>query len=221
MSSRYFNWTSLKRPYGAFKLSTFWRRLLNWSLKYLELQFQTFCQVLNTSGTRLQICRPPADALKTSPRARWIVSIMCGYQISQWSHSNYMWLYASKCVTWARQFFLVINCVTYMRCSVKSFWEILIGSDEIITTPHPRPHICVSESGQHWFSKCIVAYSVPSHYLNLCWVIANWTLRNKVQWSFYQKVFIHKNAFENTACETAAVLYRRRWVNDITYCCEN
>ena len=36
-------------------------------------------------------------------------------------------------------------------------------------------HICVS--------KWLVAYSTPSHYLNQCWVIVNWTLRNKLQWN--------------------------------------
>ena len=26
----------------------------------------------------------------------------------------------------------------------------------------------------------------PSHYLNQCWVIVNWTIRNKLQWNFNQ-----------------------------------
>ena len=56
---------------------------------------------------------------------------------------------------------------------------------------------------------------MPSHYLNQCRVIINWTFRNKVQWNFNQntKLFIHKNAFENTVCETMAILSRRRWDN--------
>ena len=28
------------------------------------------------------------------------------------------------------------------------------------------PHICVTESGQHWFRSWLIAYSTPSHYLN-------------------------------------------------------
>ena len=47
-------------------------------------------------------------------------------------------------------------------------------------------HICVSKLGQHWFVQWLVAYSAPSHYLNQCWVIVNWTLRNKLQWNFNQ-----------------------------------
>ena len=48
------------------------------------------------------------------------------------------------------------------------------------------PHICVRESGQHWFRQWPVAYSAPSHYLNQCLGIVNWTLRNTLQWNFNQ-----------------------------------
>ena len=69
-------------------------------------------------------------------------------------------------------------------------------------------HTCVSESGQHWGRHWLVACSTPSHYLNQCWVIINWTLRKKLQWNFNQnaKPFIHENAYENIICEKAAIL---------------
>ena len=75
-------------------------------------------------------------------------------------------------------------------------------------------HKCVSESGQHWFRWWLVAYSAPSHYLNQCWNIVNWTLRNKHPWNFSQKLnfFIQENVFENVVCEMAAILSRGRWV---------
>ena len=43
----------------------------------------------------------------------------------------------------------------------------------------------------------LVACSVPSHYPNQCWLIVNWTLRNKLQWNSNRKtkLFIHENAF--------------------------
>ena len=71
-------------------------------------------------------------------------------------------------------------------------------------------HICISESGQHWFRKWLVAYSALSHYLNQCWGIVNWTLTNKLHWKFNQntKLFIHENASENSVCEKAAILSR-------------
>ena len=48
------------------------------------------------------------------------------------------------------------------------------------------------------------------HYLNQCWVIFNWTLRNKTQWHFIQntKRFIHKNTSKNIVCERGAILSR-------------
>ena len=84
----------------------------------------------------------------------------------------------------------------------------MIGLD--LTHLPLAPHICVNESGQHWFRQWLVAYSVPSHYLNQCWVIVNWTLRNKFQWNCYQntKLFIHENVSENIICEMAAILSR-------------
>ena len=82
-------------------------------------------------------------------------------------------------------------------------------------------HIYISESGQHWYRQWFVAYLSPSHYLNQCWVIANWTLRNKLQWNFNQNTqhFIHKTSSANTVCEMAAILSRGRWVNLHTMWC--
>ena len=61
--------------------------------------------------------------------------------------------------------------------------------------------------------------SAPSHYLNQCWVIVNWTLGNKFQWNFNQntKLFIHENASENVVCEMAVILSRGKWVKVITH----
>ena len=43
------------------------------------------------------------------------------------------------------------------------------------------PHICVSESGQHWFGWWLVAYSAPGLCLGQCWVTVNW---NRLQFVF-------------------------------------
>ena len=86
-----------------------------------------------------------------------------------------------------------------------------------LTHPPLVPHICISESGQHWFRWWLVAYSAPSHYLNQRWVMDNWTIRNKLQWNFNQntKFFVHKSASENIVCEWAAFLSWGRWVNSL------
>ena len=56
---------------------------------------------------------------------------------------------------------------------------------------------------------------VPSHYLNQCWNIVNWTLENKHQWNLNRNsyIFIQENAFENIICEMVAILYRLQCVN--------
>ena len=51
---------------------------------------------------------------------------------------------------------------------------------------------------------------MPSHYLNQCWLIVNWTARNKFQWNFNQNttVFIWENRFENSVYNMVAILSR-------------
>ena len=76
-------------------------------------------------------------------------------------------------------------------------------------------HICIAELGQPWFRLWFGACSAPSHYLNQCWLIVNWTLRNKLQWNLNQitKLFIHENAFENVVWKMAAILSGPQCVN--------
>ena len=78
------------------------------------------------------------------------------------------------------------------------------------------PHICVNELDQHFFRQWLVAWSVPSHYLDQCWLLVNWSLRNKLQWNSNPntELFIQEKAFKNVVCEMAAILSRGRWVND-------
>ena len=43
-----------------------------------------------------------------------------------------------------------------------------------------------------------VTCSAPSHYLNQCWVIVNWTIRKNFRWNLNQNynIFIKENAFK-------------------------
>ena len=77
-------------------------------------------------------------------------------------------------------------------------------------------HICVVEMGHHRFRKWLVACSAPSHYLNQCWNIVNWTLRNKLQWTFNRNsnIFIQEIAFENVVCKMASILSRPQYVKN-------
>ena len=59
--------------------------------------------------------------------------------------------------------------------------------------------------------------SALSYYLNQCWNITNWTLRNKLQWNFNRNsnIFIQENAFESIVCEMTAILPRPQCVKRI------
>ena len=66
-------------------------------------------------------------------------------------------------------------------------------SPQLILTHWGRvTHICV---GNHWVRLWLVTWSAPSHYLNQCWDIVNWTLRNKLQWTLNRNsnLFIQEN----------------------------
>ena len=60
---------------------------------------------------------------------------------------------------------------------------------------------------------------MPSHYLNQCWDIVNWTLKNKLQWNFNRNsnIFIQESEFESVVCEISAILSPPQCVN-YTFC---
>ena len=67
-----------------------------------------------------------------------------------------------------------------------------------INSLRPSGAIMRQSTNHHWFRWWLVAWSAPSHYLNQCWDIVNWTLRNKLQWNFNWNsyLFIQENAIE-------------------------
>ena len=71
------------------------------------------------------------------------------------------------------------------------------------------------KSNHHWFRWWLVAWSAPNHYLNQCWNIVNWTLRNKIQWNSNRNpnIFIQENALENVVCEMASISSRPQCIN--------
>ena len=77
-----------------------------------------------------------------------------------------------------------------------------------------EPHLYVNELGHHWSRLWLVACSAPTYYLNQCWLIVNYLLRNKLQWNSNQhtKRFINENAFKSVVCDMAVILSRRRWI---------
>ena len=77
--------------------------------------------------------------------------------------------------------------------------EIIFITEVIInSSPPSAPYM------RKWTGPSLVqAYSAPSHYLNQCWIIVNWTPGNKFQWNLNRNyiIFIQENAFENVVCQ--------------------
>ena len=57
----------------------------------------------------------------------------------------------------------------------------------------------------------------PSHYLNQCWNIVNWTLRNKLQWNFNWNlnILIQENPSENVVWKMLAILSQPQCVKNL------
>ena len=74
-------------------------------------------------------------------------------------------------------------------CKVRWHWylKFFILEDKDLLTQWGRVmYICVSKLGHLWFRQWLVAWLAPSHYLNQCWNIVNWTLGNKLHWKFFK-----------------------------------
>ena len=53
------------------------------------------------------------------------------------------------------------------------------GLGNLLTHPRPLvPQICINELSHYWFRQWLVACSAPSHYLNQCCLIVDWTPEN-------------------------------------------
>ena len=100
------------------------------------------------------------------------------------------------------------------RLQLFLFLTVCVITLSVLTHFPLVPHICVSELSQQWCRKWLVTWSAPSHYLNHCWIIVDWALKNKIQWNSNQntKLFIHENAFENVVCEMTAILSRAQCI---------
>ena len=44
----------------------------------------------------------------------------------------------------------------------------------------------ITDVDKHWSGQRLVACTAPRHFLNQCWLLVSWTLRNKLQWSIWK-----------------------------------
>ena len=125
----------------------------------------------------------------------------------------------SCCLTtishYLKQCWLIISGFNWLRAiSQETFQPSVIkirlenAYGQWINSLRPSDPYMLQQTNQHWFRQWLVAWSATSHYLNQCWDIVNWTLRNKLQWNFNRNfnIFIQKNSFDSIDCGMAAIL---------------
>ena len=73
--------------------------------------------------------------------------------------------------------------------------------------------------GHHLLMWWLAAHSKPSHYLSLWRQIANWNIRNKLQWNLNQSIIIviQGNVFENAVCIYGAFCPDIRKLRDVAW----
>ena len=67
-------------------------------------------------------------------------------------------------------------------------------------------HICVGKLNISGSDNGLAPVQAPSHYLNQCWNIVDWTIGNKLHWIFNPSISIQENGFENFVCEMGSNL---------------
>ena len=86
-----------------------------------------------------------------------------------------------------------------------------------INSLRPSDAYMHQQINHHWFRQWLVAWPAPSHYLNHCWNIVNWTLGNKLQWNFNRNlnIFIQEMRLKNVVCKMASILLCPQCVNSL------
>ena len=94
-------------------------------------------------------------------------------------------------------------------------WSAILFLLQCVNSLRPSDAYMRQQTNHHWFRLWLVALLAPSHYLNQCWNIVNWTIGNKSQWNlkWNSYIFTEENAFENVVWKMVAILSRPQCVN--------
>ena len=131
----------------------------------------------------------------------------CHYQFLKWQRVPFL----CEHNTFANNhsvFIVLIHWYSNTTCS-PTFHVLWYASPPPPPPPPPPPSLVVAYMPT-WIGSTLVQIMTCRHYLNRWWSIVNWTLRIKLRWNLSQniKFFFHENAFENIACEMAAIVSR-------------
>ena len=79
-------------------------------------------------------------------------------------------------------------------------------------------YICTGVQGRHEVQLMACPHSEPTHYLNQCRLICNWTLTNKLQWNQAIKVFFRWICLWKCCHLPAKFMAGNAWVRT-QHCC--
>ena len=116
---------------------------------------------------RMQACRMMTSPVKSPRKGQWrgnlMFSVICT-GINAWVNNGE--------AGYLKRHRVIIMTSPQCESIVLEFWNLQ------------------DTSNHHWFRWWPDFRSAPRHYLNQCWVIVNWTLRNKIQWNISRNLNI-------------------------------
>ena len=136
---------------------------------------------------------------------------LCGHTASTWyccSRVNFTYLGQANSKTWFKMWIYLLwslKQISMLRVKISKFLITLL-----LTDWGRVMHKCIS-------NLTIIGSDndLSSYYLNQCWNIVNWTLRNRLQWNFHRNLF--KKIHLKMSAKMVAILSRGRWVKTPQY----
>ena len=124
-------------------------------------------------------CQPASQFVVVYLQISW--SNVSTEVLCQETHVTSLWRPCRKSIAWSDIWRAELEACnrSYISRSHSIAWANtkLLGRELSVTPCCMVLRICVSNLGHHWIGWWLVTYSVPSHYLNKCWIIVKQTLR--------------------------------------------
>ena len=103
---------------------------------------------------------------------------------------TYMWIYlyiCYECNLIQYRSFSIYMC--FFLCSEVLHWGFVVWESTVnVNSLRPGDAYMRQQTNHHWFRWWLATWPAPSHYLNQCWIIVNWTLGHKLQWKSQSKL---------------------------------
>ena len=101
-------------------------------------------------------------------------------QMRQWTYHHWFrhWLVTRAGVKYTFPRIFKYKCTIFNQIQIHSYFYIIQMSSQ--------RRIKYSGTNIYLTLGLLATWPAPSHYLNKCWHIVNWTLRNKLQWNFIE-----------------------------------